>query len=145
MARKVLCYSLAGDLGGGHQILYGQLRGAPCCSFLSETKSAIRGPSPMTKKPPKLAVVRDAPVDDLTAPPPDLGETGAHLWSSIQAQYVISDAGGLAGGRRLVMPPTGPRVAESVSTRMARLFLDRRGDNECRRTAAAASKNGWTC
>jgi len=50
----------------------------------------------MPKKPPSLAVVRSEPLSDLMVPPPDLGDTGRHLWSSIQAQYRIHDSGGLA-------------------------------------------------
>jgi hypothetical protein len=50
----------------------------------------------MKKTGPNLTVIRGDPIADLTAPPADLGETGAHLWRTIQHQYLISDAGGLA-------------------------------------------------
>jgi hypothetical protein len=43
-----------------------------------------------------LTVIHSEPLADLTTPPADLGETGRHLWASIQAQYMISDSGGLA-------------------------------------------------
>jgi hypothetical protein len=43
-----------------------------------------------------LALIHSDPISDLTLPPPDLGETGAQLWRTIQQQYLISDAGGLA-------------------------------------------------
>jgi hypothetical protein len=50
----------------------------------------------MKKNEPNLTVICNDPIADLTTPPDDLGETGAHLWRTIQAQYLISDAGGLA-------------------------------------------------
>jgi hypothetical protein len=50
----------------------------------------------MPKKLPALAVIRSEPLSDLTEPPPDLQETGAHLWRTIQQQYQIHDSGGLA-------------------------------------------------
>ena len=48
------------------------------------------------KKPANLALIRPAPDPDPLAPPPDLAEAGAALWRSVQQQYAITDAGGLA-------------------------------------------------
>ena len=45
---------------------------------------------------PNLSVIHAEPLADLMQPPADLGETGAQLWASIQTQYQIADAGGLA-------------------------------------------------
>jgi hypothetical protein len=44
----------------------------------------------------KLTVIHGGPLADLIESPADFGETGAQLWRSIQQQYEISDAGGLA-------------------------------------------------
>lgn len=41
-------------------------------------------------------MIHSDPVADLTTPPADLGAPGAHLWSAIQRQYLISDSGGMA-------------------------------------------------
>jgi len=49
----------------------------------------------MGKKPP-LTLVQGATVAVLPEPPACLGEAGCALWRSIQAQYGICDAGGLA-------------------------------------------------
>jgi len=48
----------------------------------------------MVKKPP-LTLVQGA-LAVLPEPPASLGEAGLALWRSIQAQYAIGDAGGLA-------------------------------------------------
>jgi len=48
----------------------------------------------MVKKPP-LTLVQGA-IAVLPEPPATLGEAGLALWRSIQAQYAIGDAGGLA-------------------------------------------------
>jgi len=51
----------------------------------------------MSKKAgPNLSVIHAEPLADLMQPPAYLGETGGALWRSIQAQYQISDSGGLA-------------------------------------------------
>jgi hypothetical protein len=63
-----------------------------------QTKFFIQGKkeSSMKKSGTNLTVIHGEPLADLTTPPGDLGETGRHLWASIQNQYVISDSGGLA-------------------------------------------------
>lgn len=50
----------------------------------------------MVKKSANLTLIRTAPAADLLRPPADLGEHGAELWRTIQEQYRIDDAGGLA-------------------------------------------------
>ena len=50
----------------------------------------------MPKKPPLAVVPAVGTVVTLAEPPATLGEPGLQLWRSIQAQYGICDAGGLA-------------------------------------------------
>src|SRR5262249_48474390 len=50
----------------------------------------------MPKKPPFSVVPAVGAVVTLAEPPTTLGEPGLELWRSIQAQYGIADAGGLA-------------------------------------------------
>jgi hypothetical protein len=50
----------------------------------------------MAKKPPLSLVPPTATVVTSPEPPSSLGEAGLALWRSIQAQYAIGDAGGLA-------------------------------------------------
>jgi hypothetical protein len=50
----------------------------------------------MPKKPPPLTVITTGSIATLPEPPATLGEPGRNLWRSIQGQYAICDAGGLA-------------------------------------------------
>jgi hypothetical protein len=46
-------------------------------------------------KNPNLKIVGD-PASTATRPPANLGEAGSKLWQSIQSEYRIDDAGGIA-------------------------------------------------
>jgi hypothetical protein len=50
----------------------------------------------MPKKPPLSLVPPVGTVVTLPEPPSTLGEAGLSLWRTVQAQYAIADAGGLA-------------------------------------------------
>jgi hypothetical protein len=50
----------------------------------------------MARNNPQLTVIGSRPEPTCPAPPAHLGEAGRGLWSSIQADYKITDPGGLA-------------------------------------------------
>ncbi len=57
-------------------------------------------------KNPNLKIV-GAPASTGTRPPANLGEAGSKLWQSIQSEYRIDDAGGIAMLLQLCLPQTG--------------------------------------
>jgi hypothetical protein len=63
----------------------------PAKRAFAKTKKSDR--NPMAKKPTLKPLGSSL---DPTAPPASLGKAGAKLWSSIMAEYEVSDAGGLA-------------------------------------------------